>query len=60
LLLCPPNGALELCACASLRKRTAACIAKEVAAAHPDVDGLAIDVGLSSAAIRAQEPPLTA
>jgi hypothetical protein len=26
--------------------------------AYPDVDGLAVDVGLSSAAIGAQEPPL--
>ena len=29
-----------------------------VAAAHPDVDGLAVDVWVSSAAIGAQEPPL--
>ena len=59
LLLCPPTAALGLCACASLHSY-AVCMAAEVAAAHPDVHGLAVDVCLSSAAIGAQEPPLAA
>ena len=59
LLLCPPTAALGLCACASLHSH-AGCMAAEVATAHPNVDGLAVDVSLTSAAIGAQEPPLAA